>query len=408
MRRLSAAWVVPVAGAPIRDGAVLVDDQGGLVTIGPDAAVPRPDNAAIEHYRDAVLLPGLINTHTHLELTGFAGQVEEDQFLSWIRRLMVLKASRTDEEFFDAASRGIRQMWSTGVTTVCDTGSTGAVIAALDELGASGIAHHEVFGAHPEQCEPARKAFARDLDRLARHATGRVGIGVSPHAPYTVSGPLYQASAELARAHGVPMAVHVAEPGDESALLADFTGSFADWWRGLGIDRPAAEAISPMAWLERHGVLSSRTLCVHAIHVDEADTALMVRHGVAVAHCPRSNRRHHGADAPVARYIDRNLRVGLGTDSEVSVAPPDLLAESRAARVLTGWTARETVRALTLGGAEAIDRDRETGSLEAGKWADLVVVRTGETESPEEAVLASSTGDVIGTWLGGRRVHGGA
>jgi 5-methylthioadenosine/S-adenosylhomocysteine deaminase len=405
MQRLSADWVLPVSAPPIQHGAVLIADNGRILAVGSDAVVPRPEIASSIHLNNTALLPGLVNTHTHLELTGFAGMVEEDLFLDWIRKLIVLKAARSAEEFFLAARRGIHEMWATGVTTICDTGSTGAVIAALDDLGASGIAHHEVFGMHPEQGDTAIKAFARDLDRLARHATGRTGIGVSPHAPYTVSGQLYQRAGELARANGVPLAVHVAEPQDESALLADFTGSFAEWWQELGTPRPTSQPISPMAWLEQHEILSPRTLCVHAIHVSQPDTDLMVRHGVAVAHCPRSNRRHHGADAPVGSYLDRGLRLGLGTDSEVSVAPPDLRAEARAARLLTNWSAAETVAALTLGGAGAIDRDDDCGSLTVGKWADMVAIEIGETDKPYEAVLGELA-PVTGTWLAGRKVFG--
>jgi 5-methylthioadenosine/S-adenosylhomocysteine deaminase len=249
------------------------------------------------------------------------------------------------------------------------------------------------------------KRFSRELDDLARHATGRVTIGVSPHAPYTVSAPVYRATAELARAHGVPIAVHIAEPADETALLRDFTGSFADFLKSRGVAPITAAPISPVAWLEHHDVLSPRTICAHAIHTDAADATLLARHGAAIAHCPRSNRHHHHADAPIARYADTGLRIGLGTDSEASVAPLDLLAEARIARTLTGWNAAETLRALTLGGAEALNLAAATGSLSRGKWADLAAIRVEATQTPEEAVLAGSPADVLATWLGGRRVH---
>jgi len=393
-----------VAGPPIADGAILIDTQGKIVAVGQGSEVPRPPDALTEHLHGAALLPGFVNTHTHLELTGFAGQVDDDDFWDWIRHLMSVKAARSEEAFFDAARDGIRAGWHAGVTTVCDTGSTGQVIAALDSLDASGISHHEVFGMHPEQCDAAMKGFSRSLDRLARHATGRVQLGVSPHAPYTVSGPLYRAAANLARAHGVPIAVHVAEAADESALLRDFTGSFAEMWSENGVPRPTAIATTPVEWLDGHGVLGPRTLCIHVIHATDSDVDLLARHQCAIAHCPRSNRRHHHADAPLQRFIEQRLRVGLGTDSEVSVAPLDLVAEARAARTLAGWDARETLRALTLGGAEAVDLAATTGSLVAGKWGDVTAIAIGNSDSPEESILASAPGDVVGTWLGGRDV----
>jgi 5-methylthioadenosine/S-adenosylhomocysteine deaminase len=188
-------------------------------------------------------------------------------------------------------------------------------------------------------------------------------------------------------------------------LLRDFTGIFADALRARGVGRLSDEPFSPIAWLDRHGVLSDRTVCAHAIHTDDADTRIMTQRGVAVAHCPRSNRRHHHADAPVARYLDAGLRLGLGTDSEVSVAPLDLIAEARAAQQLTGWTAAEAVRALTLGGAEALGLAGSCGSIATGKWADLVAIRIPPSRAVHDAVLASGPGDVMATWLGGRRVH---
>ncbi|MGH7584310.1 MAG: amidohydrolase family protein [Gemmatimonadales bacterium] len=396
--------MLPVDAAPIRDGAVLVDGRGRIAAVGPDHAVPAPDGVEEHRLADAVLLPGLINTHTHLELTGFAGMAEEADFWEWIKRIIALKAGRSDEEFLEAARRGVRQCWAAGVTTVCDMGNTGSVIAALDELGASGIAHHEAFDMHAGETPAVMRRFSRDLDRLGEHATGRVMLGLSPHAPYTVSGSLYRAVADLARAHGAPIGVHVAEPADETALLRDFTGIFADALRARGVERVSDDPVSPVAWLDRHGVLTPRTICAHAIHTDLHDTAIMLDRGVAVAHCPRSNRRHHRADAPVRRYVERGLKVGLGTDSEVSVAPLDLIAEAREARVLAGWTAAETVRVLTLGGAEALGLDASCGSLAVGKWADLAAIGIGGSGDAEEAILSSGVGDVKGVWLGGRGV----
>jgi 5-methylthioadenosine/S-adenosylhomocysteine deaminase len=384
---------------------VLIDDRGRIAAVGPNHAVPRPANAESHDYPGTALLPGLVNTHTHLELTGFAGMAEEGDFWEWIKHIIALKATRTDEDFFDAASRGIRAGWAAGVTTFCDMGNTGSVIAAMHALGASGVAHHEAFDMHTAETSTVMQQFSSELDRLAQHATGRVAIGVSPHAPYTVSGPLYRSVSDLARSHGVPIGVHVAEPADESALLRDYTGIFADALRARGVARMSPEAISPIAWLDRHGVLTERTICAHAIHTDAADTAIMVRRGVAVAHCPRSNRRHHHADAPVARYVERGLRVGIGTDSEVSVAPLDLIAEAREARKLTGWTAAETMRALTLGGAEALGLESTCGSLGMGKWGDLTAIHIAGSAAPEEAVLASDIGDVVATWSGGRAVR---
>ena len=213
----------------------------------------------------ALLLPGLINTHTHLELTGLDGGPPEPDFARWIRRLREMKAARSPEAFLAAARRGLADCWTAGVTTIADTGDSGAVIEALAEGGGSGIAYHEVFGPHPDQREASLRGLQEAVERLGQFAGGRVRIGVSPHAPYTVSGPLYGATAAWAREAGLPIAVHLAESPAESALLASGTGAFADAWRNRGIPMPAPLGRSPVAWLDEHGVLSERTLCIHVV-----------------------------------------------------------------------------------------------------------------------------------------------
>ena len=135
-----------------------------------------------------MLLPGLINAHTHLELTGLGSQLDEPDFPAWIRRLRALKAERTPEQFLEAAKQGIRDCWAAGVTTVADTGDTGAVARALSELGGRGVAYHEVFGPHPAQVEESMAALKASVAALRPlEVPGRLRIGVSPHAAYTVS-----------------------------------------------------------------------------------------------------------------------------------------------------------------------------------------------------------------------------
>lgn len=157
-----------------------------------------------------------------------------------------------------------------------------------------------------------------------------------------------------------------------------------------------------------HGVLTERTLCIHAVQVDRADIALLADSGAAVAHCPLSNRAHgHGA-APLQALLSAGIRVGIGTDSEVSVGPPDLLAEARAAQGLAGLTPAATIELCTLGGAAALGLAGETGSLRAGKWADCTVIRipeTGKGSPPADAVLSSSPADVRLTCVGGKDVY---
>jgi 5-methylthioadenosine/S-adenosylhomocysteine deaminase len=407
-RRLAARWLLPVTSPAIEHGALLIGPDGRIEAVGPDAAVPHPAEAEAERFDDAILLPGLINTHTHLELTGLAEGPPAADFPGWIRRLRQRKAERSWDEVLAAARRGVAQCWAAGVTTVADTGDSGAVIQALSAAGGSGIVYQEVFGPHPSSCTESLRGLQRQVETSARFAGGRVRVGVSPHAPYTVSGPLYAATARWATEQGLPIAVHLAESSDETALLSRGEGGFAEAWRARGIPVPSPLGDSPVEWLNRHGVLGDRTLCIHLVQVTPGDIDVLARTNAAVAHCPISNRAHGHGDAPLRALLDARLRVGMGTDSVVSVERLDLLAEARAAAALAGLTADEALALGTSGAARALGLATEVGSLEAGHWGDCVVIRPPAATAglaPAARVLATGPCDVVATFVGGNAVH---
>jgi len=405
-RRLAAPWLLPIEVPPIERGAILIGSGGRIEAVGPDAAVPRPSDVPSIELENAVVLPGLINTHTHLELTGFEGQVPESDFPSWIRHLRQVKTTRGPDDYVKAARRGLADCYAAGVTTIADTGDSGAVVRALSEADGSGVVYQEVFGPDPSQLQDSLAQLQARVSQSQSLATSRVKIGVSPHAPYTVSGPLFRAVAAWAKAEQLPIAVHLAESPAEVQFLLARTGPFAEAWMARGISLPPSEGRTPVGWLADHEVLSERTLCIHAVQVDRKDIDLLAGSGAAVAHCPISNRVHgHGA-APLASFLVAGVRVGLGTDSVVSVGQLDLLAEARAAGELAPLPPDQLLGLCTLDGARALGLDSETGSLAPGKWADCTVIRLrAGTGTPAERVLASLPSDVLLTYMGGREVY---
>jgi 5-methylthioadenosine/S-adenosylhomocysteine deaminase len=177
-------------------------------------------------------------------------------------------------------------------------------------------------------------------------------------------------------------------------------------WRRRGIACPPAPGCTPLAWLERHEVLGPDTLCIHAVRAGADDVARLAAHRCAVAHCPLSNAAHRHGAAPLGAFLAAGLRVGLGTDSVVSVGALDLLAEARAARALAGLDAARALELCTLGGARALGMEREIGSLARGKWADLAVIdaKADAAEAVAAAVLAAGSAAVRATFVAGREV----
>ena len=397
MLRIRARFVHPVTAPPIEDGAVLVDDRGTIAAVGPNLVVPTRPGARQLEFPDAHLLPGLVNTHTHLELTHLAGKNAEREFAGWIRTLRALKDATTPEEFSRSAEQGVRDAWAAGVTCVADTGSTGAPLEALARLGGRGIYYQEVFGPDPAQCAASMAELEHALARLSPLASSPLSLGVSPHAPYTVSEPLYRAVADLARRERWPLAMHLAESRAETELVRDGSGAFADALRARGF-AVRAQHCSPVQYLLRLGVLQRATgwLCIHGVQVDGPDIDVLRDAGVAVAHCPRSNRVHGHGTAPLAAFRRAGLPVGLGTDSVVSVGDSSLLAEATAA----GLDGEDALRMLTIEGARALGLEREIGSLEVGKQADLAVFPSTILHRPPPPSTA------LLTLVAGRVVHG--
>jgi 5-methylthioadenosine/S-adenosylhomocysteine deaminase len=393
--RVRAGSVHPVTAPPITDGAVLVADDGRIAAIGAHSQVPAPPRARRVEFPDAVLVPGLVNTHTHLELTHLAGRNPEREFSRWIRTIRALKDATTPEEFDHSAEQGVRDCWTAGVTCVADTGSTGAPLRVLARLGARGIYYQEVFGPDPTDRTASLAELQAAVVRLGPVASARARLGVSPHAPYTVSEPLYRAVADFARREALPLAVHLAESREETALVRDGAGSFAEALRARGIPVEAHHC-SPVQYLLQLGVLERATgwLCIHCVQVDERDVGTLRDSGAAVAACPRSNRAHGHGTAPLAAFRATGITVGLGTDSVVSAGDLNLWAEAAAA----GVEGEDALRLLTIEGARALGLEGEIGSLDVGKQADLAVFPStafSRPSPPSAALLTVVAGRVV-------------
>src|SRR5256886_2798534 len=385
MLRIRAGAVHPVTAPPITDGAVLVADDGRIAAVAPHALVPEPLGARRVEFPDAVLVPGLVNTHTHLELTHLAGRNPEREFSRWIRTIRALKDATTPEEFDHSADQGVRDCWTAGVTCIADTGSTGAPLRALARLGARGIYYQEVFGPDPADRAGSLTELQSAGARVGPVASARARVGVSRHAAYTVSEPLFRAVADFARREALPLAMHLAESREETALVRDGAGSFAEALRARGIP-VTAHGCSPVQYLLQLGVLERATgwLCIHCVQVDEKDIRALKESGAGHAPRPRSTRTHRHRPAPLAPFPAAGIPVGLGTDSVVSAGDVNVWAEAAAA----GLDRADALRMLTIDRARALGLDREIRSPEVGKQADLAVFPSTALHRPPPSFSA--------------------
>jgi cytosine/adenosine deaminase-related metal-dependent hydrolase len=420
--RLRAEWVLPVSSEPIRNGEVVVED-GRIAEVRP---IPADGNPAsdVRDLGESILLPGLVNVHTHLDYTIMRGLLEDIAFFPWIRELTARKEALDEQDWIASAIMGAAEAVSGGVTTVGECTDSGAALIGAKTLGLRGVVYQEVFGIDDSS---TIEDILRDLDLKVRalrwQACGtRLKLGVSPHAPYTVKPRLFRALADYARHEELPLCIHAAESQAEADLIRHGGGTISEMFARRGIDwRPHRG--TTISYLADLGMLGPRTLLVHGTQVAASDRKLISESQVAWAHCPKSNAKLGNGIAPLglirSAYRDGEERVGLGSDSVASNNTMDLFEEMRftvlaqrgRTRRFDATTAREAVQIATMGGARALGLDGRIGSLEPGKEADLTAVsvdslHAGPCYDPYNAlVYSSSARDVILTIIGGDTVY---
>jgi cytosine/adenosine deaminase-related metal-dependent hydrolase len=421
----SAGWVIPVSSPPIADGAVAVDEDS-IVSVGTRATlVERFPQASKKAWPEAILLPGLINTHTHLELTAMRGYLENEErdFFSWLKKLTLARLFKlTPDDLEVSAMWGACEAVKAGITCVGDASDSAATsMRAIQQVGMRGIVFQESFGPDATQVLENVAKLKNKVVELMSLESELVKAGVSPHAPYTVCAPQLKAIAEFATQKNLPLMMHAAESEAEDLLLRDGCGLFADnlILRGISWSAPRCSTIE---YLQRSGILECKPLLAHCIRVDEKDLETLHASESKVAHCPKSNAKLGHGSAPFSRFLARGVTVGLGSDSVASNNTCDILEEARFAALLSRSRqaeekcdgrvgANDVLAVASLGGARCLGLNDRIGELREGLQADLAIVSLKGIHQlpvydPIASVIFTSSGhDVVLTVIAGREVY---
>jgi cytosine/adenosine deaminase-related metal-dependent hydrolase len=416
-----ADYVLPISSERIADGAVAID-AGTIAAVGTgDEIIAQYPAADITHHGNAAILPGFVNCHSHLEITGMRNQLDdvEHDFSTWLLKLNELRAKMSPDEIEAAALAGAHEGAAAGVTCFGDIGRMGhAGVHALTAAGLRGIVFQETeFSPDNSTADNAFKQLIEKFETHRKSETNLVKVGLSPHSPYTVGSRLFEMLAQVAIIDRVPLSIHAAESADEHELLTTGTGFFTTVYEKFGVEWQSPHC-TPIEYLERLGVLAARPLLAHCVHTSDSDIAKMAANGARVAHCPKSNAKFGHGYAPFEKFLDAGIAVGLGSDSVASNNLCDILEESRFACLAARnrpdsarfIQPREMLEAATLGGAKALGMESEIGSLEIGKAADITVISLDHpSQDPlgdvhAAIVFASSGRDVICTMVAGNIV----
>lgn len=407
----TADVVCPMSAPPIPDGAVLVED-GRIVAVGPRREL-QGDAARVTEVR-GVLLPGLVNAHTHLEYTDAVHLAREGTFHRWLKALAGTARLWEPEQWTRSAHRGVLACLRAGVTAAFDVVSRGPAVPASGRAGLAGDSWVEAVMVDVRHHDAILGAIEGALDLPAE---GR-RLGIAPHSPYTLGTGVLQGLVALARRRDVPLHVHAAESRAEVLAIQEGKGPLTDGARAQGYEfewLDGGTGLTPVRYLDECGALAPGTTLAHGVWVDGEEAARLAARDVAVVICARSNARLRCGEAPLERYAEAGTALAIGTDSAASSGDLDVLDEARAwvalarARGLSAWPdgralEEKAVRLLTVEGARAMGWEEGCGVLEPGRRADLAGV--GVATTPEHVyadLVESGPGRVVLTVVGGVR-----
>ncbi len=401
----TADFLFPVSSGMVRDGAVLVED-GRIVSVGKFSEVREAnEDAEVRAYPGCVIAPGAVNTHAHLSFRREDGPGYAP-FAVWLGSL-IERLEENDERLAENARDGAREAIEAGTTFMAESSPYGGCLPYLARSGMVGTCFAEFFPHESGDGTPegAVEFIMARVRELGEGLPPRVDARVSVHSPYTVDPESARLAARKTREAGERLAIHLSESPEEYEFVMNGTGGLAsifssNSWGGVGV--------SPVRYAEGVELLAPQTIAAHlATGVGEEEIEILARSGVAAAHCPRSNENLGCDVSPVPAMMRAGVRVGMGTDGLWSSQSLNLFEETMVAVKLHGFDGGTGLRLATLEGARALGVEGETGSIEAGKWADLAVVEVSPSgpDAEREVLEAAAENGAVATVVGGDVVH---
>ena len=389
---LAARWIVPVSSPAIEHGAIELQD-GRIAALGPRGEF---ESADAEDLGDAILIPGLINAHTHLELGHLQGFLKRPRDLpDWLLRIIAAQEDATPEELqrrtTDSVQRGVRESLQSGVTTVGDITRLSVVTRPLLKPGPLRVVSFgEVKGIGTRRNLIEERLQAAG-DR--RHDSEHLITALSPHAPYSVDADGVRTIVARARNYDMRTCMHLSESVEEMQFLQTGQGRFRELLEALGMwdDTIEAPGLTPVRWAFEIGALGPECLAAHCNYLDEEEIDLLCATGTSVAYCPRTHEYFGHPPHPLMKLMGGGVNVCVGTDSLVSSPSLSILEELIHVRRQHPELSGDAILSMgTIAGARALGVAHLAGTLEPGKRADLAVfsVDGGDVDKPAEALLS--------------------
>ena len=389
---LRARTVLPISAAPIEDGAVVISGNT-IVAAGPYAEVRASHGGEVIDLGERVLMPGLVNAHCHLDYTMLRRSIQPQRsFTEWIRRINALKRSLGPDDYRDAIARGFAELRRWGTTTVANIESFPELLPEMEAPPIRTWWFLEMIDLR--NVVTSEDVVAGMLSFFEKESDWLGGFGLSPHAPYTASGPLYELVSETAAQLDMPVMTHVAESREEWEMFRHARGELYDFMARL--DRwmhDCHRGHTPLRHVLNYTALGVRWILAHMNELDESDFVLLASlprgERPSIVHCPGSHRYFRHAPFPMAKLLEIGVNICLGTDSLASTESLSLFDEMRLLAQREPWLHPADIIAMaTLNGARALGMN--AGKIAPGALADLIALpAAGSVREVHADILAN-------------------
>lgn len=404
---IRAKYLLPNANELIENGAVCVAGSE-IADVGNYASVAHGNSGETCDFGEAIILPGFVNAHAHLELTGLHGKVKRtDSLPDWlmqlmryrrrlINRLLLFFFRNTAKKWVrEATARGIEMSLAGGVTTIADITNSGWQVETLKGSPIRKLIFHEVIGFETSQ---QKQSVARLNAKLNdAQPDSLLTFGISPHAPYSVSADLYGKCVEIATSKHLLLCTHLAETQSEIELLMSGAGEFRDFLEGLGISVEDWQPpqTTPVKYMHHLGVLESGPLLAHCNYLEESDISLLKNSSVVF--CPRSHNYFYHRNHPFEKLLAAGVNVALGTDSLASNDSLNMLDEMKFLHKTHNHIPPVSLLEIaTLNGAKALKLKAQIGALQRGWQADIIVLKIPSgADNPLERIFAEESANIF-------------
>ncbi|MBL7685636.1 MAG: amidohydrolase family protein [Deltaproteobacteria bacterium] len=421
MKILTAKYILPISSEPIENGALVID-QDRIRFCGPLADLKKESAAEKIDLGDCVIMPGLINAHTHLEyhlsppydLASFSDLSGEPNYIRWLIQLSQYQDGLKVEEKQKAIEAGLEELKSCGVTTVVDWTTYEGSLSCYEASGLRVVTFPEVMNLNQKLSQDRFESALAFVDEVLAKDSSKIRAGLAPFAPYTLSKNLLKIFTQHLKSLQIPLQIHTSTSFAEMEFFYDSKGDIANLlfpYIGWGEQLPPPHQKTPIQYLNDIEFLSAKPALVGCTHLGPTDLALIARSGSSVVYCPRANETLGLGKTPLRKMIEQKIPIALGSEQKACVADLDFWKDLKCAYELNtneSITAREILEMATLGGARSLNLQKEIGSLEKGKFADLIVLSIPENTHlgnvEQQLIEHASKRSVQMKWVAGEEI----